>query len=74
MKSLRAITHPVITPETGQTPPWAWLIIGLFLLGGLAYSLIVPPFETPDEPFHYGFARHIAQGNGLPVQDPANPG
>ena len=53
---------------------WAWLILALFLGVGIAYSLVVPPFETPDEPFHYGFARHIAQGNGLPVQDPANQG
>jgi 4-amino-4-deoxy-L-arabinose transferase-like glycosyltransferase len=52
----------------------AWLILGLFLLLGSAYSLIVPAFETPDEPFHYGFARHIAQGQGLPIQDPQNPG
>lgn len=43
-------------------------IIVLFLVFGAAWSLVVPPFETPDEPFHYGFARHIAQGNGLPVQ------
>lgn len=49
-------------------------ILALFLLLGAAYSLIVPAFETPDEPFHYAFARHIAQGNGLPVQDPRSPG
>ncbi len=42
--------------------------MALFLAFGIGYSLVVPPFETPDEPFHYGFARHIAQGNGLPVQ------
>ena len=71
-------THATVAlptrPETRQPLRWGWLIIGLFLLGGLAFSLIVPPFETPDEPFHYGFARHIAQGNGLPVQDPENTG
>ncbi len=44
------------------------LILALFLLTGLAYSLVVPPFETPDELFHYAFARHLAAGNGLPVQ------
>lgn len=44
------------------------LILTLFLLTGLAYSLVVPPFETPDELFHYAFARHLAAGNGLPVQ------
>ncbi len=44
------------------------LILTLFLLTGLAFSLVVPPFETPDELFHYAFARHLAAGNGLPVQ------
>lgn len=40
----------------------------LFLLLGVWYSLVVPPFEAPDEIHHYAFARHLAQGNGLPVQ------
>ena len=52
----------------------SWLILAAFLLVGFAYSLVVPAFETPDEPFHYAFARHTAQGNGLPVQDPHAPG
>ena len=52
-----------------NAPAWSLgLLLALYLALGLAYSLVVPPFETPDEPFHYGFARHIAQGNGLPVQ------
>ncbi|MEM7535173.1 MAG: glycosyltransferase family 39 protein [Chloroflexota bacterium] len=40
----------------------------LFLTISISYSIIVPAFETPDEPYHYAFARHVAQGNGLPVQ------
>lgn len=40
----------------------------LFLLLGVWYSLVVPPFEAPDEIHHYAFARHLSQGNGLPVQ------
>ncbi|MCB0183611.1 MAG: phospholipid carrier-dependent glycosyltransferase, partial [Caldilineaceae bacterium] len=43
------------------------LLLG-FLLLGFWYSLATPPFETPDELYHYGFVRHIAQGNWLPVQ------
>jgi hypothetical protein len=39
-----------------------------FLLLGFWYSLSIPPFETPDEVYHYAFARHLAQGGGLPVQ------
>lgn len=46
-------------------------VIALFLAVGLWYSLAVPPFETPDEVFHYAFARHLAAGNSLPVQNPA---
>ena len=63
----------------GRQPPSAaggrstWWLVGAILVGylvlGIAFSLAVPPFETPDEPYHYAFARHIAQGNGLPVQD-----
>jgi 4-amino-4-deoxy-L-arabinose transferase-like glycosyltransferase len=74
MKSSSPAAATPTLADAHRARRWAWLIIGLFLLGGLAYSLIVPPFETPDEPFHYGFARHIAQGNGLPVQDPENTG
>lgn len=45
-------------------------VILLFLGIGFWYSLVVPPFETPDELFHYAFARHLAQGHPLPVQNP----
>ncbi|MBI1293816.1 hypothetical protein GC175_02510 [bacterium] len=41
---------------------------------GFAYSVQVPPFETPDEVHHYAFARHLAQGNSLPVQTVENHG
>lgn len=39
-----------------------------FVLIGLWYSLVIPAFETPDEIYHYAFARHLAQGNSLPIQ------
>ena len=44
-------------------------ILALFLALGVWYSLATPPFETPDELYHYAFARHLAQGNPLPVQE-----
>ena len=44
------------------------LILLGFLLVGLWYSLVIPAFETPDEIYHYAFARHLSQGNSLPVQ------
>ena len=48
-------------------------MIGIFaLLAGL-YSIVVPPFETPDEIWHYAFVQHLASGKGLPVSEPNTP-
>ncbi len=56
-------------------PGWlAGLVIAAFLGLGLWYSLVVPPFETPDEIHHFAFARHLAQGHPLPVQTNAPQG
>jgi len=41
------------------------VLLVAFFVTGLAYSLVVPAFETPDEIYHYAFARHLAAGNGL---------
>ncbi|MCB0182555.1 MAG: hypothetical protein KDI62_30310, partial [Anaerolineae bacterium] len=48
--------------------------VAIFLVLGVGYSLVVPPFETPDELFHYGFAHYVAETGRLPVQDPAATG
>ena len=50
------------------------VLLVAFFVTGLAYSLVVPAFETPDEIYHYAFARHLAAGNGLPVQGPEGTG
>ncbi|MCB0081097.1 MAG: hypothetical protein KDE47_09215, partial [Caldilineaceae bacterium] len=57
-------------PKPVQKHPRIFFVLLLYSVLGVWYSLAVPPFETPDEPFHYAFARHLAQGNGLPVQRP----
>ena len=46
------------------------LVIGLFVLLAGLYSIVVPPFETPDEIWHYAFIQHLAAGRGLPVSEP----
>ncbi len=43
-------------------------IFVLFITLSGWYSLATPPFETPDELYHYALVRHLAGGNGLPVQ------
>ena len=67
-------TNPtaLLTP-TAQAHERRWLLVvlGLFLGMGVWYSLATPPFETPDEVYHYAFVRNVAAGRGLPVQNPA---
>ncbi len=46
------------------------LVIGVFVLLTGLYSVVVPPFETPDEIWHYAFIQHLAAGRGLPVSEP----
>ncbi|MBN1428774.1 MAG: glycosyltransferase family 39 protein [Anaerolineae bacterium] len=49
------------------------LLIAFMLLAG-TYSIVTPLFEASDELWHYPMVKTLADGNGLPVQDPANPG
>ena len=48
-------------------------MIGVFVLLAGLYSIVVPPFETPDEIWHYAFIQHLASGKGLPVSEPNTP-
>jgi 4-amino-4-deoxy-L-arabinose transferase-like glycosyltransferase len=53
--------------------PLALLLI-IFVLLGTVYSIVTPLFEASDELWHYPFIKRLADGEGLPVLDPANPG
>ncbi|MBL8153907.1 MAG: glycosyltransferase family 39 protein, partial [Anaerolineae bacterium] len=46
-----------------------------YLLLGLTYSIVTPPFEASDELWHYPTVKYLADnGLQLPPQDPVNPG
>jgi 4-amino-4-deoxy-L-arabinose transferase-like glycosyltransferase len=49
---------------------WIAVIILLFVILGVVYSLATPIFEASDELWHYPVVKHIADGRGLPVQKP----
>ncbi len=51
----------------------AALLVGFVALASL-YNATTPPFEMSDELWHYPMVKTLADGNGLPVQDPTNPG
>jgi hypothetical protein len=64
-------TSPLSAARLHRATLWLVpLILVLFVGVGFWYSVAVPSFETPDEVFHYAFARHLAAGNPLPVQNP----
>ena len=46
----------------------------LFLVIGFSYAIGVPLFEASDELWHYPMVKTLADGDDLPVLDPANPG
>ncbi|MEW6232097.1 MAG: glycosyltransferase family 39 protein [Chloroflexota bacterium] len=47
------------------------LMLIAFLVLGFTYSLATPVFEASDEILHYPVVKHIADGEGLPIQDPS---
>lgn len=79
IRGMTTTTEQTMHPERaqGETQPLAsaqYMFLALILIGFAAltfwYSMATPPFETPDEVYHYAFVRHIAEGNALPVQAP----
>jgi hypothetical protein len=43
------------------------MLLGIFALLGLAYSLTTPLFEAPDEVWHYAYVRYLAEKRALPA-------
>jgi hypothetical protein len=48
---------------------WRRAIVGLYLLLALAYSLLLPPWEAPDESAHYRFIFILARERRFPTAD-----
>ncbi|MGA1794980.1 MAG: glycosyltransferase family 39 protein [bacterium] len=44
------------------------VVLLLFIAFSLGYSMIVPVFNAPDEPFHFEYMRFLAQNRQLPNQ------
>ncbi|MGB0388712.1 MAG: hypothetical protein ACPGWR_28160 [Ardenticatenaceae bacterium] len=46
------------------------IVLAAFILLASISSVVVPPFETPDEIWHVAFIQQVASGGGLPVSEP----
>jgi 4-amino-4-deoxy-L-arabinose transferase-like glycosyltransferase len=51
-----------------RVPRAAWLCAAVALANGLAWSLLVPPFEVPDENAHYAYVAQVAERGTVPHQ------
>ena len=48
-------------------------LLAIFAALGLAYSLVTPLFEAPDEVWHYAYVRYLAEEHTLPPLDAETP-
>ncbi len=46
--------------------PRFWLLLLLYAVLAVAYSLLVPPWEAPDETAHYLVVEHVARSGEMP--------
>ncbi len=49
------------------------LVLVLFVLLGMVYSVTTPLFEAPDEQWHFAFVQYVATQHELPVQTAGTP-
>jgi uncharacterized membrane protein len=54
------------------TPEWAVGVLGL--AAGLAFLVMTPPFQAPDEPAHFARAYAVSEGQWLPRWQDGRPG
>jgi hypothetical protein len=53
-----------------SAPPDLLALLAAFTLLGAVYAVVTPLFEISDELWHYPMVKRLADGHGLPVQDP----
>ncbi len=49
-----------------RVPRLAWACALVALLNGLAWSLLTPPFQVPDENAHFAYVQQLAERGSLP--------
>ena len=60
-------------PSNARRSRWGILVIVCLCLAlGALYAIYTPAWQTPDEPAHYNYVRHIAETGSLPVLEPGD--
>jgi hypothetical protein len=49
-----------------RVPAAAWMCALVALLNAVCWSIVTPPFQTPDEPAHFAYVQYLAETGHLP--------
>jgi len=50
-----------------------WVLIGIYLILGFLWALLIPPFEKPDEIHHFAYVQFVMQERKIPKISADNP-
>jgi hypothetical protein len=50
-----------------RVPRAAWICALIACLNAASWSILSPPFQTPDEPAHFAYVQQLAEAHRLPV-------
>lgn len=53
---------------TARVPAAGWMVTAAALCLGVAWSLLTPPFQVPDETSHVAYVQHLAETGKLPKE------
>ena len=69
-KSRRAVAPPTAPAGRSRLPTAAWVCFGVAVLNAIAWGLITPLFQVPDEPGHFAYVQRIAETGKPPTGNP----
>lgn len=55
------------TAALRRVPRAAWVCALVAILNAICWSIITPPFQTPDEPSHFAYVKQLAETGGPPT-------
>ena len=56
--------------QISRVPAAAWVCAAIAVANAFTFSLIVPPFQVPDEPEHYAYTEFLVQAGRPPYKPP----
>ena len=58
---------PALGAVLRRVPRVAWACAGVACLSAASWSIVIPPFQAPDEPSHFAYVQQLAEAGALPA-------